>query len=355
MSAFIPRSLVEPHTSAKRPLAVVAGVALAGAILFLARHIAPEAPAVLGFGLAAVGGLAVIALAFTLDDEAQARLTLGVGAGVGLTVVGALADPEARLRLMSFASAAFGVGLAVWLARTARERPRVSLGLAALFAAALAGLSAYAAILVLVSRDLMIADFMTYRGIAIMIARLADAGNWPLLMSATAESIAQDYSWAPALVPGLVLAIAWPTSRAIYTFALLALYAAPALLALAILARDLARRAGLRRLPSSRRLAAARYRTRTNRCARTLLREAAKVARTAGWGAESRDGWMQVRGDAGATRLASQRWATPIRRSAPPSPAELGKVSWRWPSPPSSQPSPPRWRWRRAACPTSAG
>ena len=252
MSAFVPRSLAEPHTSAKRPLAVGAGVGLAAAILFLARHAAPEAPAGLGFGLAAMAGLAVIALAFTLGGEALARLTQAAAAGIGLIVVGALADPEARLRLFSWASAAFGVGLAAWLARMGRQRPRISFGQAALFAAALAGLSAYAAILVLMSRDLMIADFMTYRGIAIMIARLADAGKWPLLMSATAELITQDYSWAPALVPGLALAIAWPTSRAVYTFALLALYAAPALLALAILARDLARRAGLRLLPSPR-------------------------------------------------------------------------------------------------------
>ena len=44
-----------------------------------------------------------------------------------------------------------------------------------------------------------------------------------------------------------MLALTEPTSRAIYTFALLALYAAPAALALAILARDCARRAGLAR------------------------------------------------------------------------------------------------------------
>jgi hypothetical protein len=126
----------------------------------------------------------------------------------------------------------------------------VSLGGAALFVAAVAGLSAYAAILVLASRDLMIADFMTYRGIAIMVARLADAGNWPLLLSAAVASIAQNYSWAPALAPGLMLALTAPTSRALYTFALLGLYATPALFALAILARDLARRGGLPRLPS---------------------------------------------------------------------------------------------------------
>ncbi len=105
----------------------------------------------------------------------------------------------------------------------------------------LALLSAYAAYLVLVSRDLMIADFMTYRGIAMMIARLVDARNWPLLFSAAVQSITQDYSWGPGLAPGFLLALTEPTSRAIYTFAILALYAAPAALALAILARDCAR------------------------------------------------------------------------------------------------------------------
>ncbi len=205
--------------------------------------LAPGAPAIVPIGLAGLSGLSVAGLAFALEDEALPKLTLGVLAGVGLIVVGVFAEPEARLRLFSFASLAFGVGLVLWLAR-ARKPRRLSFGLAALYPAALAGLCAYSAYLVLVSRDLMIADFMTYRGISIMIARLADAGNWALLASAAAQSITQDYAWGPALVPGLVLALTQPTSRAIYTFALLALYAAPALLALAILARDLAGRVG---------------------------------------------------------------------------------------------------------------
>jgi hypothetical protein len=76
---------------------------------------------------------------------------------------------------------------------------------------------------------------------------LADAGDWPLLLGAAVQSVTQDYSWAPALAPGVLLALTEPTSRAVYTFALLALYATPAALALAILARDWARRAGLTR------------------------------------------------------------------------------------------------------------
>ena len=184
MTAFVTRYVAVALHLRHGVVAAGAGAVLAGAIAVLARHIAPEAPGVLRLGLAGLAGSAVLALAFALTDETLAKLTQGVLAGSGLAVLAALVDPEARLKLLSFASEAFGAGLAVWLARTAGKRPRVSLGIAALFAAALAGLSAYAAILVLVSRDLMIADFMTYRGIAIMIARLADASNWPLLLSA---------------------------------------------------------------------------------------------------------------------------------------------------------------------------
>ncbi len=192
-------------------------------------------------------GLAALALAFTLDDAALSRFTSAVAAAAGLVVLTALIGPDARLRLASFASAAFGVGLALWLVRAAGARPRVSWPLVALFALTLGLICAYAATLVIVSRDLMIADFMTYRGIAMMVARLIDAGNWPLLLGAAVQSITQDYSWAPALIPGFLLALTEPTSRAVYTFALLALYAAPAAFALAILARDCARRAGLAR------------------------------------------------------------------------------------------------------------
>ena len=189
----------------------------------------------------------MLALAFTLDHAALSKFTRAVAAGAAIVVLCALVEPEARLRLASFVSAAFGVGLAVWLARAAGKRPKVSWALAALFGVTLVVLSAYGAYIVLASHDLMIADFMTYRGIAMMVARLADAGNWPLLLGAAVQSITQDYSWAPALVPGLLMAVTEPTSRAIYTFAILALYAAPAAFALAVLARDCARGAGLAR------------------------------------------------------------------------------------------------------------
>ncbi len=240
--AFAPLRLTE-----SRLLAWGAAFALAAAVGSFVHEAAPGAPTIILTGLTGFTGLAALALAFTLDDAARSKFTSAVAAGAGLVVLSALVSPDVRLRLASFASAAFGVGLALWLVRAAGARPKVSWPLAALFAVTLALMSAYAATLVLVSRDLMIADFMTYRGIAMMIARLMDAGDWPLLLGAAVQSVTQDYSWAPALLPGFVLALTEPTSRAIYTFALLALYAAPAALALAILARDCARRAGLAR------------------------------------------------------------------------------------------------------------
>ena len=249
MSVIDRRALAPPALSGKRWVAALAGLALTASTALLLWRIAPGAPAIDPIALVGVSGLSAGALALALDEESLSNLAQGVLAGAGLIVLGAFAEPEARLRLFSFASPALGVGLVLWLT-WARKRRRLSFALAALYTAALAGLCAYAAALVLVSRDLMIADFMTYRGISMMIARLADAGEWPLLASAATQSITQDYAWGPALVPGLALALTQPTSRAVYTFALLALYGAPALLALAILARDLARRAGLRRLPS---------------------------------------------------------------------------------------------------------
>jgi hypothetical protein len=247
MTVFDRPALSSPDASANRKLTALAGLALLPSVAFLFHRAAPGAPAIIPAGFAGVSGLAMLALAFTLDEAALSKLTKAVAAGVGLLVLCALVGSDARLKIASFASAAFGLGLTVWLARSARIRASVSWPLAALFAVAPALMSAYAAYLVLASRDLMIADFMTYRGIAMMVARLMDAGNWPLLLTAGVESITQDYSWAPGLVPGLLLTLTEPTSRAIYTFVILALYATPAALALAMLARDCARQAGLAR------------------------------------------------------------------------------------------------------------
>ena len=230
--------------TSRRPVACAAGLALAAAIAFLVLHTAPDAPTIITVGLPGLAGAAVVALAFTLRDEALPKVTQGALAAAGLVLSGALVgSQEARLRLFSLAMIFAVAGLTIWLARAGTRLPNASLSVAALYLATLATLSAYAAYLVLASRDLMIADFMTYRGVAVMIARLLLSGDWALFAIAGVESIARDYSWLPALAPGLALATTAPFSRAVYTFALLALYAAPAAIALAFLARNLACRA----------------------------------------------------------------------------------------------------------------
>jgi hypothetical protein len=150
MSAIDDGAIAPLRLTESRLLGCGGGLALAASAAFLFHRVAPGAPATIPAGLAALCGLAALALAFTLDDAALPRLTTAVAAGVGLLVFSTLVEQEARLRLMSVASAAFGVGLAVWLARTARKRPSVSLSEAALFALTLACLAAYAAYLVLV-------------------------------------------------------------------------------------------------------------------------------------------------------------------------------------------------------------
>jgi len=119
-------------------------------IALLAYCAAPGAPIIILTGLTGFTGLAALASAFALEDAALSGLTKVVVAGVAIVVLCALATPDARLRLASLASAAFGLGLAFWLLRTAGGRPRVTWPLAALFAFTLALISAYAAHLVLV-------------------------------------------------------------------------------------------------------------------------------------------------------------------------------------------------------------
>jgi hypothetical protein len=156
------RALAPLNLPAKRLIAALAGLALMASIAFLLRRVASGGPAIVPVAFTGLGGLSVGALALTFEDDALPKLTRGALAAAGLLVPAAFAGSEARLRLFSFASVAFGAALVLWLAGTARKRACASLRLAALYAAALAGLSAYAAYLVLASRDLMIADFMTH-------------------------------------------------------------------------------------------------------------------------------------------------------------------------------------------------
>ena len=111
MSVIDQRAVAPPIFSGKRWVAALAGLALTASVALVLRRLAPGAPAIIPIGLAGLSGLSVAGLAFALDEASLWSLTLGALAGVGLIVLAALSGPEAALRLTSFASLAFGVGL----------------------------------------------------------------------------------------------------------------------------------------------------------------------------------------------------------------------------------------------------
>ncbi len=234
-----------------------AGVALGLAIGLLAHRMAPSllAPAALGLlALAAAGGLAA-----TLEDAALPRCAGAFGLGALAVLVAALlpGNPEGLEAVFGLGSLGLATGAAYLLAKAARRRRFSSGATVALGAPLIAAVGLYFVIYVVVSHDLMIADFITYRQISIAVATLMDAGRWPDLIAAVIASMKDDYSWAPALAPGAAMAVSAPLSRVVYEGAIVVFYAAPALAALGVLALDLARRAGVRAGPVALALAMA--------------------------------------------------------------------------------------------------
>ena len=197
-------------------------------------------------GLTGFTGLAALALAFTLDDAALFKFTSAVArcARTYRSLCARQSGRKAEARQFRFRCVRRG--LAVWLARTARKRAQRFMaagGAVRRYARAALRLCGLSRARLARSDDRRLHDLSRHCDDGRAIGRrgkLAAAAQ-----RRPSNPITQDYSWAPALVPGFLLALTEPTSRAIYTFALLALYAAPAALALAILARDCARRAGL--------------------------------------------------------------------------------------------------------------
>ena len=152
---------------------------------------------------------------------------------------GAALEPDFGLASLTLAG--------LWTYRVSSRPRRPVPGAYALAVAAVLTLLAYNVWYVVASRDLEIADFMNYRLISIAVAHLIDSLRFPQLIFEFVSSMKADYSWAPALAPGLALALGAPLSRAVYQTALMICYATPALVALAWLSRELAIRAGLAR------------------------------------------------------------------------------------------------------------
>lgn len=249
MSSFVSATAGAPPRAALRAMTWAAGVALGVSVGALASRLAPGigplAPAALGLvGVGAAGGLVA-----TLEDAALPRYAVAFTLGALATYFAALWPGEpGRLE------AAFGVGAlglaasaAYGLAMSGARPRRPRLAFLALGAALIGALALYFVAYVVLSRDLMIADFIFYRQVSIAVATLLASGRWPQVIAALVVSMKDDYSWAPALAPGAVMAASAPLSRLAYEAAIVVFYAAPGVAALGVLAHDLARRAGLQR------------------------------------------------------------------------------------------------------------
>ncbi len=247
MSAIASAALRAPFRAWSRALAWAAGLALGLAVGVLARRAAPSltplAPAALGFAaLASAGGLAA-----TLEEAALPRYAAAFGLGALAVLAAALppGDPGGWEAPFGVGALGLAAGVAYGLAKVARSRGRIpSLAILALAGLSIAALGLYFVYYVVASRDLMIADFIYYRQVSIAVSTLIDAGRWRELAAAFVASMKDDYSLAPALAPGAVMALSAPLSRVVYEAAIVVFYAAPAIGALGVLARDLARRAG---------------------------------------------------------------------------------------------------------------
>jgi hypothetical protein len=230
--------------------ALAAAVALGLSVGALAWRLSPSPAPALALG--AVAGLAAVVCAAMSKPQEAAGLTklFAILAGFG-ALAQAAPDPQ-RLEL----AFAFGsLGLLCWGAWRCWEAPR--LRVSALTVVALtAALAAFNAYYVIVSQDLMIADFMFYRMVSIAVGTLLREGNVVGLMVNLAASVPKDYSWAPALAPGAALAAFGLTSRVAYQAAILTCYAAPACLALAWAAQKIA---GVRSFPFALAAVAAAY------------------------------------------------------------------------------------------------
>ena len=237
-----------PRALSVRLTAAALGLALAAAALALGLRLSPAGTVLGPILVALIIGAAVVAHALTAAEADIRTLNRALVVGAVAALAAAASGLSGERLEPAFGLAALALlGVAAWRAvkanRVAAFRPRARALLASL---ALAGaLIAYNAWYVLASKDLEIADFMYFRLVSIAVASLLDSGRWPQLVFQVAVSLKSDYAWIAGLLPGVVLALSSPLSRAAYQAALMVFYATPALIALGWLARELALRAGL--------------------------------------------------------------------------------------------------------------
>jgi hypothetical protein len=185
MSALTRAGAAPANSTLARPILAGAGLLCASAAWLLARRVAPAAPMSLEAGIALVPLLSFAALAILIEEGALNRYSQAAVIGAALTLGGAfIPGADQRALYFGLAMAMLMGGLAYSLARSARRPMRVSGAALALFVATAAALAAYSAYLVIVSRDLEIADFMNYRNQAIALAALLDRRQFALAIAA---------------------------------------------------------------------------------------------------------------------------------------------------------------------------
>ncbi len=225
-------------------LVCAAGAAIGGARLLGA--VAPGAPGLVGLGVALAALIGVGALALAASEDALKSLLVYCALAALTTLFIPLATGDAKTvsRAFGLASSTALIAAGLSLAKTARRR-WAGVGRAGVLAslALVAGLSAFCAYRIVASQPLMFSDTMDGRLLSIFVATTLRAGRLGDLTALFAQSIAAEYSLFPAVAPGLALAASAPLSRGAYFLAISAFYAAPAFLALGLLARELARRA----------------------------------------------------------------------------------------------------------------
>jgi hypothetical protein len=241
--------------SRQRVAVLAAACALGWGAWSVLRGVAPAADPTTAAAVALLAFAGCGALAFTLDRKGLAAFApVGVCFAIPALAAGlAIHDAERLTLLFGFGSVALMAFCGYALARAARWRKTErTTGVWILCVGLTVLLGLYCLAYVAVSHDLMFSDFMSYRIESIALASLLDHGEFGAVVRVSIESMKDEYSLLPALGPAAALALTSLTSRACYQAAVIALFAAPAYLALGVLARDLARRAGFGRAETPR-------------------------------------------------------------------------------------------------------
>jgi hypothetical protein len=241
-------SLRRPATlpPVRRWAVLAAGVALGLGVGLVVRLVAPAADPFIPGLVAGAPMICSVALAFCLDEQAiEAFLPIIVCGAIAVLIVALAAHAPDQVALpFGFGSVGLMIVGGYSLTKSTRWRP-ISRRLAnwVVGLVLMATIAFYCVYYVAISRGLMFGDFMYRRIEAIIVASIIDQGQLVALVRLFIGSMKDEYSLLPVLGPGAALAATAPLSRACYTGAIIALYAAPAYFALGILARDLARRA----------------------------------------------------------------------------------------------------------------